>query len=68
MQEQSVNIRKTIESLKLMISYNWFDKSINDKLESTIELLQNKNKTKGLMHYLLNKIINVLIKIKLRLF
>ena len=47
-----------------MISYNWFDKEVNIKLERTIELLQNKNKSKGLKHDLLNKIINVLVKIK----
>jgi glycosyltransferase involved in cell wall biosynthesis len=64
MQEHSENIRKTVESLNAMISYNWFDKEVNIKLERTIESLQNKNKSKGLMHYLLNKIINVLVKIK----
>ena len=64
MQDPSVNIRKTVESLNALISYNWFDKEVNIKLERTIELLQSKNKTKGLMHYLLNKIINVLVKIK----
>lgn len=66
MQDHSENIRKTVESLKLMISYNWFENEINIKLERTIDLLHNKNKKKGLVHYLLNKIINILIKIKNR--
>lgn len=66
MQDHSENIRKTVESLKLMISYNWFENKINIKLERTIDLLHNKNKKKGLVHYLLNKIINILIKIKNR--
>jgi len=64
MQDHSENIRKTIETLKLMISYNWFDKAINIKLERTIELLLNNPKSKGLIHYFLNKIINRLVKIK----
>jgi hypothetical protein len=66
MQDHSENIRKTIETLKLMISYNWFDKAINVKLERTIELLLNKQKSKGLIYYFLNKIINLLVKLKNR--